>query len=141
MDSGYLSVILNSSDPGVTGTAASFFAQIPTMDLEGNWEVVLNAANFPKSTVGNSVYILSDLVKEMPIGNSMYPMLARIPPIQVSTTDPVVFELTSTVVPWKPVAQRSVGLIHVDVVESTGTPVPTGPGKFTTLELIFRRVG
>jgi hypothetical protein len=141
MDSGYITVIINSSDPSVTGDAADFYAEIPSLELIGEWECCLLAANFPKSTVGNSVYIFLDILENQPIGNSLFPLLARIPPIHGTDSDPIVYELTSTVVPWKKVITSNISQIHAELVESTGVPIPSGAGKFTTIEMVFRRVG
>jgi hypothetical protein len=141
MDSGYLTVILNSSDAGTQGDASDFYASIPSLDLVGEWEVVLTAINFPKSSVGNSVYILADICDVVPVGNTLMPLLCRIPPLHASDSDPIVWELSNTVVPWKKVITSNVSQIHVELFESNGTAIPTGVGRYTTLELIFRRVG
>ena len=134
-------LLLGSSGANVQGDAARFSVDLPApIVLAGTYECILRNVSFSKSTVNNSVFVYADFCAPSSVNNSLQPLLFRTRPIQVGDPDPCYFEEQSTVLSWKLVDTRVLQRVTIYIQESDGTPVPTGPGKFSVLECLFRKI-
>ena len=134
-------LLLGSSGANVQGDAARFSVDLPApIVLSGTYECILRNVSFPKSTVNNSVFIYADFCSPSSVNNSLQPLLYRTRPIVTGDPDPVFFEEQSTVLSWKLVDTRVLQRVTVYIQESDATPVPTGVGKFSVLEVLFKKI-
>ena len=140
-DTDFLSLIVGSGDINARGNASKFSVALGTpLVLSGAWEVTFSNINYPKPvTVGNSVFVFCSLCKRQPIGSNSERLLCRLEPTRSSDPDPV-WRVAQTLVPWRPVAQEYINSVDIQILESDGTPIPSGAGRFTTVELALRKI-
>ena len=142
-DSEYQTVVVGSGDlNAIQGSNASSFSVTlaEALRLPGRWEVAISNINFPKATVGRSVFVYCDFVDAINIGSSPLQMLYKARPTTSADPDPRYEEVQSSIVPWKKVIRKEIDSMTFTLADSTGAKIPTGANKFTTIELVFRQI-
>ena len=134
-------LLLGSSGTNVSGDASRFSVDLPApIVLNGTYECILRNISFPKSTANNSVFVYASFCSPSSVNNSLEPLLFRTRPIETVDPDPVYFEERSTVLSYKLVDSRVLQRVSIWIQESDGTPVPVGAGRFSVLEVLFKKI-
>lgn len=136
-------IIASSGGNSSRGDAANFTVRLTApivFNPKERWEAVFVNASFPRPVnSGTSVYIYLQEISPSELSGGLFPILKRLPPTS-STADPQFFEELSTVISSKHIDRTVLTELTFSIAESTGVSVPTGADKFSTIEILLKRV-
>ena len=143
MDTQHISLLVGSGDNNASGNASSFAVQLGApFPIEGDWEICMVNITFPKPIIsGNSIFVLCNLVSQQIVGSNSLRLLNRLEPCRSSDEDPTWRTSDYGFLNWKKLDADMISRIEIQVISSSGAPVPTsGNDRFSTVELRLRRV-
>ncbi len=169
MDTGNITLVLNSSDtlstgpisptnPTGKGLAGDYYTQLPrTILMPGDWECCMVSLSCLKpNSLPRSIFVTLDCLEYSQAASDEEQVLfisdlisAPVP----TNNNPVYFQCDTGVVPWRRVTKDSLSAIRVRIFDSNGTtipntyPVPQPPPlppkdvEFpSTLQIILRQI-
>ena len=149
-DIGYITYLLNSSDPGATPYSpgaghdnSDFVCTLgEPLNLPGSWECCLVSTTFQNpASPPASVLIFLDILDDSSVGNNSQPLLYKTKTVHLGDPTPSTVEHLTTILQWKPVRRTHTQNIRVTMQDSNGAWLPGGPGMSpTTVQFILRQV-